>query len=720
MTRYSSTMGEILSQIRGENITESHFKKGDEVVYKGMKGTVVGWTGEGDSEVYKIKCSDGKEYNVPLSQIQSAGSVEEGKAVTMTGKDGRKYDVEVQTSGNKVSFKVTDKIQKSFKTLTLGQAARLFEELELEEGKSSTGYELYHKDFSSAMQHAYDFAKKKFGITVDPKEIDDKVASGPRKPSKGKTNTYRLKGDKGAIHVQVYGMDNGKYELNMYKESVDLEEKFKVGDKVKVKKGTMKSPSQRHYEKTVGTIVKDYKDGDFKINFGGYDDLSIEGKFLVKESVELGEEALSHEMKVKWQRVGSELKVYGATKGGIDKKDFQDIGHMFDFTTRVKDAKDGYSSKEILNRVMDMDTDVRDKMMDIITKGLGTKWKNSRPTAKEIFGKWMNEEVELDEKAKEKVDPATIKKLRLAFAKTAGMGDKALEIVAKKTGIDIKTVRSVLEQLEEVELEEQVAAYDKSGKVVGLYKDMATAKKLKPNHTYKEVKEDSELEEKFGPMARQWQKGAKSVKMGDVELVKGKPGGVHTIKKGGKVVGDFSLDDNDLWVVNLNGVRGQGVLDDIDDILVWVKKSVKESIKEAAMQIAEKLKVSDGLGAWIDDFKKSDAPQFDGKSDEQKKKMAIAAFVDAGGKLEQKESVGRYSPLKQARLKKEKEDAAKKDAAKRNPGTGMREEEEPQKPDSAKAVEQGREDKKKTRIAQLQLQIAKAQETINKLNAQEK
>ena len=53
-------------------------------------------------------------------------------------------------------------------------------------------------------------------------------------------------------------------------------------------------------------------------------------------------------------------------------------------------------------------------------------------------------------------------------------------------------------------------------------------------------------------------------------------------------------------------------------------------------------------------------------------------------------------------------------------GHPIKEEEEPQKPDSAKEVEQGREDKKKTRIAQLQLQIAKAQETINKLNAQEK
>jgi len=113
------------------------------------------------------------------------------------------------------------------------------EEVELEEGKSSTGYELYHKDFSSAMAHAYDFAKKKFGIEVDPKEIDDKVASGPRKPSKGNTNSYRLKGKDGkkAIQVQVYGMDNGKYELNMYKEETMKEAALSIAEKLKVSDG---------------------------------------------------------------------------------------------------------------------------------------------------------------------------------------------------------------------------------------------------------------------------------------------------------------------------------------------------------------------------------------------------------------------------------------------------------------------------------------------------
>jgi|TARA_B110000259_G_C13998813_1_gene395490 hypothetical protein len=99
-----------------------------------------------------------------------------------------------------------------------GQHSMQFEE------KSGTGYELYHKDFSGAMGHAYAHAKKKFNITVDSDEIDDKVAMGPRKPGNGKTNTYRLKGDKGNIQVQVYNRGGSKpFELNMYKESVDLD-----------------------------------------------------------------------------------------------------------------------------------------------------------------------------------------------------------------------------------------------------------------------------------------------------------------------------------------------------------------------------------------------------------------------------------------------------------------------------------------------------------------
>ena len=41
------------------------------------------------------------------------------------------------------------------------------------------------------------------------------------------------------------------------------------------------------------------------------------------------------------------------------------------------------------------------------------------------------------------------------------------------------------------------------------------------------------------------------------------------------------------------------------------------------------LKVSDGIGTWIKDFKKSDAPQFKGKNEKERRDMAVAAYLDA-------------------------------------------------------------------------------------------
>ena len=41
------------------------------------------------------------------------------------------------------------------------------------------------------------------------------------------------------------------------------------------------------------------------------------------------------------------------------------------------------------------------------------------------------------------------------------------------------------------------------------------------------------------------------------------------------------------------------------------------------------LKVSDGMGAWIKDFQKSDAPQFKGRSKDERRDQAIAAYLSA-------------------------------------------------------------------------------------------
>ena len=148
-------------------------------------------------------------------------------------------EVEYEYDGKvvKISKKNFSKVHKDYKNSTKGKERMMisnpktggvisvpvqFEEVELDEKKSATGYEIYHKSFSDAMQHAYEYAEKK-GFPVDTSEIDDKVALGPKKPSKGKTNRYDLKAGRKTAHIQVYNMDNKSYELNMYIEGKNTE-----------------------------------------------------------------------------------------------------------------------------------------------------------------------------------------------------------------------------------------------------------------------------------------------------------------------------------------------------------------------------------------------------------------------------------------------------------------------------------------------------------------
>lgn len=57
--------------------------------------------------------------------------------------------------------------------------------------------------------------------------------------------------------------------------------------------------------------------------------------------------------------------------------------------------------------------------------------------------------------------------------------------------------------------------------------------------------------------------------------------------------------------------------------------SFTTSVKEEYEYIEEKLKVSDGIGAWISDFVHSKNPKFDGFSKRKRMKMAQAAFYSA-------------------------------------------------------------------------------------------
>jgi hypothetical protein len=95
---------------------------------------------------------------------------------------------------------------------------------EVVEGKND--YDIYHKSYSAAVQHAVSQVKQR-GYEIDMDDYQNKVATGPRKPSVGKTNSFSIdltksgKPVKNKLHMQVYGMEGGKYELNMYTEGLE-------------------------------------------------------------------------------------------------------------------------------------------------------------------------------------------------------------------------------------------------------------------------------------------------------------------------------------------------------------------------------------------------------------------------------------------------------------------------------------------------------------------
>ena len=67
-------------------------------------------------------------------------------------------------------------------------------------------------------------------------------------------------------------------------------------------------------------------------------------------------------------------------------------------------------------------------------------------------------------------------------------------------------------------------------------------------------------------------------------------------------------------------------------------EQLKLKFEDLRARLGEKLTAKDDAGEWVKDFQDSDAPQFKGKSDEKKRKMAIAAFLDAKRKAKNEEA----------------------------------------------------------------------------------
>lgn len=108
---------------------------------------------------------------------------------------------------NSLLQQINQKIQ------SLGQETQLMEE--------DVKQDLYFDSYSQAISAALETVQKK-GLEPDEYDVWNNITLGKRKPQPGETNKMSVgllkNGEKikKALHIQVYGMESGKYELNSY------------------------------------------------------------------------------------------------------------------------------------------------------------------------------------------------------------------------------------------------------------------------------------------------------------------------------------------------------------------------------------------------------------------------------------------------------------------------------------------------------------------------
>jgi len=104
-----------------------------------------------------------------------------------------------------------------------------------------------------------------------------------------------------------------------------------------------------------------------------------------------------------------------------------------------------------------------------------------------------------------------------------------------------------------------------------------------------------------------------------VELMESKSGGKEAYQKFfNKALKKFGVDSP----AELKGDKEKEFYD-------YVDKNWKSDDEKNESYINEVLKPSDDVSKWIEDFRASDAPQFKGKDKEERREMAVAAWLDA-------------------------------------------------------------------------------------------
>jgi hypothetical protein len=266
----------------------------------------------------------------------------------------------------------------------------------MDEAKSD--YEVYHKDYSTAVQTAIKQAEKR-GYEVDMDDWHDKVATGPKKPSSGKTNSFSInlmkdgKPSKKKLQMQVYNMDNQKYELNMYIEEIQLDE---------LNKDTLHSyvnKSEKDQDKQYDKIGRGIRDNNPKsANKAGHK-FSMRSigqnraeKRLAKEAASPAQQAA---IAIAMKKAGKDPKMSESIVDKIKsiKRGMQAKAKADDHFDKAGDPKNANASKD-LKKAVRYHNLLNKEETEIVTEAKKKSWKDMRKKTK-------NEEVP---------DKATVKK----------------------------------------------------------------------------------------------------------------------------------------------------------------------------------------------------------------------------------------------------------------------------------------------------------------------
>ena len=219
----------------------------------------------------------------------------------------------------------------------------------------------------------------------------------------------------------------------------DVQEAVKVGDKVKFKKG-IDPKTARSYGDAIrksGKVVKDYGDGDVKVNFGGNNDKSVDAKLLVKEAVSPAQQAaiaISKKEKMKEDDFEPHMMYDPKTGKGYKAEKPEDHERM---------KKMGYTHEkpEIKERKIDpadVDNDATDDDRKAASKNVVMQIRKAADLEK-------GSEIEFEDGKKGKLSQDDAKKLANMFNTLKRPADK--EKFQKVVSKDLRSIKALLKRV---------------------------------------------------------------------------------------------------------------------------------------------------------------------------------------------------------------------------------------------------------------------------------